>query len=81
MSTGDDTEVRGPSAEAQPQTTTPAPPLDAGAVTPDRDQPGSDEGPAQAASGAGDEHPEFLVAGAFVGGLAAALLLKRAADG
>lgn len=81
MSARDDTEVRGSSADPEPAAATPAPALDASATTPDREQAGSEEGPAQAVTGAADEHPEFLVAGAFVGGLAAAFLLKRAADG
>lgn len=51
----------------------PAPPLDESAATPDRSDP------AQAVAGAADERPELFVAGAFVGGFALALLLKRVA--
>ena len=64
------------------ETATPAPPLDPSATTPDRDEPAEDSaGPVQAASGMADERPELLVAGAFVGGLAVAFILKRAASG
>lgn len=52
---------------------TPAPPLDESATTPDRSDP------TQAVAGVAEERPELLVAGAFVGGLALALLLKKAA--
>jgi hypothetical protein len=54
---------------------TPAPPVDESAATPDR------PGPTDAVAGTIDERPELLVAGAFVGGLAVALILKRVAGG
>lgn len=64
---------------------TPAPPLDSTAATPDRDEPDQDsadsQSPAQAAAGVANERPELLVAGAFVGGLVVAFVLKRAAGG
>jgi hypothetical protein len=53
----------------------PAPPLDESAATPDR------SGPAGAVSGVAADRPELLVAGAFVGGLVLALLLKKVAGG
>jgi hypothetical protein len=51
----------------------PEPALDPAAAGPD---PG-----AESDSGGGDERPEILVAGAFLGGLVVALVLKRVARG
>jgi hypothetical protein len=54
-----------------PPAAAPAPALDESAATPDRSDP------VQAAAGVAEERPELLVAGAFVGGLALALVLKK----
>lgn len=51
----------------------PAPVLDESAATPDK------QGPAEAVTDAADDRPELFVAGAFLGGLALALILRRVA--
>lgn len=52
----------------------PAPPLDEFATTPDRTDPKA------ALAGTVGERPELLVAGAFVGGLTLALVLRKLAQ-
>jgi hypothetical protein len=85
----DETQVRDPdesatAVEPEATVTTPAPPLDSTAATPDREpswpSPGPAEAPASATDDRGDR-PELLVAGAFIGGLAVAFVLKRVASG
>ncbi len=86
MTERDETQVRDPdesatAVEPEATVTTPAPPLDSTAATPDREpSPGPAEAPASATDDRGDR-PELLVAGAFIGGLAVAFVLKRVASG
>jgi hypothetical protein len=83
MSAGDDTQSRavGTPAAVDPDApaAAPAPAVDATATTPDRYEP-LEGGPVQAAASTADERPELLVGAAFLGGLAVAFLLKRAAN-
>ncbi len=86
MTERDETQVRdsdGSAAPVEPEATvtTPAPPLDSTAATPGREPSWPSPGPVEAPPSAADDRPELLVAGAFVGGLTVAFVLKRAASG
>ena len=95
MTERDETQVRDPdesaiAVEPEATVTTPASPLDSTSVTPDREpsfpSPGPAGTPANATGSTGStgstgDRPELLVAGAFIGGLAVAFVLKRVASG
>lgn len=84
---GEDSPPAAATVEPEATVTTPAPPLDSTSGTPDREpsfpSPGPAEAPASATGSTGStgDRPELLVAGAFVGGLAVAFVLKRVASG